>query len=74
MTEYITANRARFGVEPICRVLQFAPATYYSAVSRPLSIRAQHDEVLKEQIKRVWDENHRVYGADKVWAQMKREG
>jgi hypothetical protein len=26
---YIDANRDRFGVEPICRVLPIAPATYY---------------------------------------------
>ena len=34
---YIDAHREEFGVEPICRVLQFAPSTYYAAKSRPLS-------------------------------------
>ena len=28
---FTAAHRARWGVEPICRVLQFAPATYYAA-------------------------------------------
>jgi putative transposase len=32
---YIDAHREEFGVEPICRVLQFAPSTYYAAKSRP---------------------------------------
>ena len=27
-----------------------------------------------EQIQRVWDENLQVYGADKVWRQLRREG
>ena len=40
MTTYIDAQRDRYGVEPICRVLQFAPATYYAAKSRPASAGA----------------------------------
>jgi len=32
------------------------------------------DEELKVEIPRVWREHRRVYGADKVWAQLKREG
>jgi len=71
---FIEAHRERWGVEPICRVLQFAPQTYYAARSRPLSARAQRDELLKPEIARVFEENFRVYGADKVWAQLNREG
>jgi putative transposase len=39
MIAYIDANRDRFGVEPICRVLPIAPSTYYDArrPSRPVS-------------------------------------
>ena len=32
------------------------------------------DRELKPEIQRVWRENFRVYGADKVWAQLRREG
>ena len=35
--------------------------------------RLQRDEKLRAQIQRVYDENRRVYGADKVWKQLKRE-
>ena len=44
---FIDANRHRWGVEPICDALQFAPSMYYAAKSRSLSARAQRDEVLK---------------------------
>src|SRR5919202_6533753 len=37
-------------------------------------VREHRDEVLKVTIRRVWDEHRQVYGADKVWAQLKREG
>jgi putative transposase len=67
-------NRTRWGVEPICRVLQIAPATYYAALSRPPSPRAVRDGELRVAITRVWHEHLGVYGADKVWAQLNREG
>ncbi len=74
MTTYIDAQRERYGVEPICTVLQFAPATYYAAKARPASARSLRDEELKVEIMRIWSEHRRVYGADKVWAQLRREG
>lgn len=60
---YIDAYRARFGVEPICRALQFAPSTYWSAKRRPASARSKRDTSLKVEIARVHAENFGVYGA-----------
>ncbi len=71
---FIQTHQARWGVEPICRALQVAPSSYYAAVRRPASARQQRDAVLKVAIRRVWDAHRRVYGADKVWAQLNREG
>jgi transposase InsO family protein len=55
-------------------VLQFAPSTYYAAKSRPLSERALRDRALVPEVRRVFEENYAVYGADKVWTQLNREG
>jgi putative transposase len=71
---FIDAYRDRFGVEPICRVLQLAPSTYWLAKRRPLCARARRDESLKTEIVRVHQENFGVYGAPKLWAQLNREG
>lgn len=71
---FIDEYRDEFGVEPICRVLQFAPSTYWSAKRRPPSARSIRDERLKVEIRRVFDENFGVYGAPKIWAQLNREG
>jgi putative transposase len=71
---FIAAHRLGWGVEPICHVLQIAPSSYYAAVGRPLSARRRRDAVLQGEIRRVWDEHRQVYGADKVWAQLNREG
>ncbi len=77
---FIDTNRGRrtdgllWGVEPICKALQFAPSTYYAARSRPPSARALRDEKLKPEIKRVYDQNLSVYGADKIWEALNNEG
>lgn len=74
MIAYVDSHRERFGVEPICRALQFAPSTYWSAKRRAPSARSRRDELLKAEIARVHAENFGVYGAPKVWAQLNREG
>jgi transposase InsO family protein len=79
MVSYINDYRDRFGVEPICRVLPIAPSTYYEMKARDRDpsrqpARAIRDEQLKPEIRRVWEENYRVYGARKVWKQLNREG
>jgi len=70
----IDAGRDRFGVEPICRVLGVPTSSYYAAKARPPSARRVRDEQLKPEIRRVWDANYQVYGARKLWAQLRREG
>jgi len=72
--EFIDQHRDRFGVEPICDTLQFAPSTYYAALSRPPSARQQRDGELKVEIARVHKDNFDVYGIEKVWKQVRREG
>lgn len=79
MIGFINDHRSEFGVEPICRVLPIAPATFYEhlAVARDpnrASDRAKRDAVLRHEIQRVWDQNFKVYGVRKVWYQMRREG
>jgi len=72
---YIDARRDRWGVEPICRALQFAPSTYYAAKARPRCDRAVRDEELKIEIQRVFDQSFDgCYGHKKVWKQLNREG
>jgi putative transposase len=53
---------------------KIAPNTYWVAKKRPSSARTVRDEMLRGEIARVHAENLSVYGADKVWAQLNREG
>ena len=79
MIAFIDDHRPVYGVEPICRVLPIAPSTYREHATRRrnpvrLPARARRDEVLRTEIRRVWEENFRVYGVRKVWRQLRREG
>ncbi len=47
MTGFIEEHRGRFGVEPICRVMECNPSTYWAARGRPPSDRSMRDESLK---------------------------
>ena len=71
MIAFIDDHRPVYGVEPICRVLPIAPPTYYEHAARRrnparLPARARRDEVLRTEIRRVWEENFQVYGVRKV--------
>jgi putative transposase len=74
MTRLIDHDRDRFGVEPICRVLEFNPSTYYARKARPPSARAVRDAGLTAKIRLVHEANFGVYGSRKVWHQLRREG
>ncbi len=74
MTRYIDAHRKRFGVEPICQTLQVAPSTYYAVKARRPSRRRVQDDALKPDVTRVHRDNFGVYGVEKVWRQLIREG
>jgi len=76
---FIDQHRERFGVEPICTLLRVAPSAYWRHAARQRdpslrSARARREEFLIPNIQRVWQANFQVYGADKVWRQLQREG
>ena len=79
MNALVDEHRDTYGVEPICEVLQIAPSGYRCHAARQREphrrcARVQRDQTLLAQIERVWQANLQVYGADKVWKQMNREG
>ena len=79
MRAFVDEHREVHGVEPICKVLQIAPSGYRRHAARQRNpalncARVQRDATLVPHIERVWQTNLQVYGADKVWHQLHREG
>ena len=78
MIAFIEEHREVYGVEPICRVLPIAPATFHrhAAIARKpelASDRARQDKEDFEEIRRVYDKSRGRYGARKVWHQLRRD-
>ncbi len=80
MVAFVEEHRDEYGVEPICDVLPIAPSTYHEHARRRRNPerrphRARRDEQLRVEVRRVHRESlEGVYGADKVWRQLRREG
>lgn len=79
MVAFIDLHKGCYGVEPICRHLPIAPSTYYVHCQQRQhpdlrSARAKRDDYLCEEITRIWNENHGLYGARKIWRTLHREG
>ncbi len=79
MIAFIDDHRGVYGVEPICAELPIAPSTYHGHAARRVDPakappRMRRDAVLRGEVRRVWEENFRVYGVRKVWRQLGREG
>ncbi len=79
MTVFVDQHKVQYGVEPICRQIKIAPSSYYEHKARErdpnrLADRIKRDGELELDIQRVWENNFKVYGANKVWRQLLREG
>lgn len=77
---FIDAHRSRdsgglrWGVEPICQVLEIAPTTYWSAKTRPPCARALRDAELGPKIEALWERNYSVYGRRKLARAARKAG
>ena len=65
MIQFIEDHRDDHGVEPICRVLPIAPATFYHNMAKRadpsrLSDRTKRDAELKPEIEQVFEQNLNV--------------
>ena len=64
----------RWGVEPVCQVLEIAPTTYWSAKTRPPCARALRDAELGPAIEAIWVKNYSVYGRRKLAKAVRKAG
>ncbi len=71
---FIDEHRDRFGVEPICRVLDVSASAYYHRATGARSQRAVEDERLLGVIRRTHKSNFEAYGYRKMWKTLRRAG
>jgi putative transposase len=74
VSRYIDEHRGRFGVEPICRVLDVSASAYYHRATGQRSERVIDDERLLHRIREVHEANYYAYGYRKMWLALGRAG
>jgi putative transposase len=74
VSAFIEENRARFGVEPICRTLDVSASAYYKRATGERSARSREDERLLERIRELHQANYLAYGSRRMWKALLRDG
>ena len=74
MSRYIDQHRGRFGVEPICRVLDVSASAYYQRATGERSARTVDDERLLGRIRELHAKNYFAYGSRRMWKALRLAG
>ncbi len=67
-------EKATHPIATLCRVLGVSPSGYYAWCDRPLSARAQADQVLLVQIRAIHEQSRGIYGAPRIHAELQAQG
>jgi transposase InsO family protein len=74
VSAFIDQHRARFGVEPICEILDVSASAYYQRQTGERSARELDDERLLALIRTTHAENYFAYGYRRTWKALLRAG
>lgn len=67
-------HREQFSISLMCQVLKVARAGFYQWLHQPESQRAQEDRRLLELIRQSYDASYGVYGARRVFGDLREAG
>jgi len=70
----IKMNAKYFSVRMMCRMLSVSSGGFYDWRDRPLSSRAQKNEMLAAEIKTIFDDEHSRAGAKRITKRLKMKG
>jgi putative transposase len=72
--EFIKQHRTKHSVQVMCRILGVAPSGYYAWLTHPISGRAQEDARLLRLIRASFTASQGVYGAPRVFLDLREAG
>ena len=71
---FIAAHQEEYTIQGMCRALGVGRSGYYAWSTRPLSQRAQANQVLAEQIQEEHRASRQTYGSPRIHAALLRKG
>ena len=69
----MNANRAKYPVATMCRVLEVSTSGYYAWRKRAVSQRSQEDAILTDRIRTIHTRSKGTYGAPRIHAELADE-
>ena len=66
--------KAQYQVQTLAQTLAVSPSGYYAHQHKPKRPRARADQKLGQQIKVIFQESRRTYGAPRIWAALRQKG
>jgi putative transposase len=72
--EFVAAEKAEHSIKTMCRVLEVSRSGFHAWQSRPPSARTVADAALTERIREIHARNRKVYGAPRIWLDLREEG
>ena len=74
ITDLIKQLKPKYSQEKMCKIFKISRATYYFNINKTTTKTQERYELLSSQIKRIYEENSKIYGAPKIHAILNREG
>jgi transposase InsO family protein len=68
------AHRTEFPVAVMCAVLKVSRSGYYAWCRRPVCLRRQQEQALREQIRTIHCDSRGTYGSPRVWRDLRDQG
>ena len=72
--EVIQTHQEWYSVKAMCAMLNVSESGYYAWLKREPSQRMCQDEELKQMIVSIWKTNYGIYGAPRIYKELKEQG
>jgi len=67
---FVEQHRERYRITRMCRVLHVSRSGYYAWRRRPPSAREMANQELAQEIERIFEEKHKVYGSPRIHREL----
>lgn len=72
--KFIMKYRSEFRLGKMCEILKVSRSGYHNYVKRKGSQRQIENQIILEQINKIFNQNHCVYGSPRIYQELRKQG
>ena len=72
--EFMKKHSKEFSIEKMAYIFGVSRCGYYEFLNRGLSKRSLENQILLEEIKKIHENNRKVYGSPRIHVELKKQG